>query len=75
PIAFEEMGNIFAEADLVINSSYEEGQSTAVCEAMGLGVPVIVRKNAGNCSVVTHEKTGFVYEDPTQFIDLVKEAW
>jgi glycosyltransferase involved in cell wall biosynthesis len=73
PVLFEEMGKMYAKADVVVNTSIEEGQPTAVCEAMALGIPAIVRNNPGNVSVVTHEKTGWVYEDPMQFVQIINE--
>jgi glycosyltransferase involved in cell wall biosynthesis len=73
PVLFEEMGKMYANADVVVNTSIEEGQPTAVCEAMALGIPAIVRKNPGNVSVVIHEKTGWVYEDPMQFVEIIQK--
>ncbi|MDQ0339870.1 glycosyltransferase involved in cell wall biosynthesis [Caldalkalibacillus uzonensis] len=71
PVPFEQMGEIYAQADVVVNSSLEEGQSAALCEAMGLGIPVIARNNAGNRGVITHGATGFLYEQPKEFVHLV----
>jgi glycosyltransferase involved in cell wall biosynthesis len=73
PVPFEEMGSMYATADVVVNTSIEEGQPTAVCEAMALGIPAIVRRNPGNISVVLHGKTGWVYEDPMQFVQIIQE--
>lgn len=70
-VPFEEMGRFYEQADLVINTSKEEGQPTAICEAMALGIPVIARSNAGNRSVIEHGRTGFLYESPMQFVDYV----
>jgi glycosyltransferase involved in cell wall biosynthesis len=72
PVPFEEMGSMYATADVVVNTSIEEGQPTAVCEAMAMGIPVIARNNPGNVSVVTHEKTGWVYDDPMEFVDIIQ---
>jgi glycosyltransferase involved in cell wall biosynthesis len=73
PVLFKEMGTLYTEADVVVNTSIEEGQPTAVCEAMALGIPVIVRHNPGNVSVVRHNDTGLVYKDPLQFVPLTQE--
>lgn len=70
-VDFSRMGAIYKEADLVINSSIEEGQPTAICEAMGLGIPVIARNNAGNRAFVKHGETGFLYINPEQFVKQV----
>jgi glycosyltransferase involved in cell wall biosynthesis len=72
-VPFEEMGDMYATADVVVNTSVEEGQPTAVCEAMAMGIPVIVRNNPGNRSVVTHGKTGWVYEEPMEFVDNIQK--
>ncbi|WP_202078237.1 glycosyltransferase [Caldalkalibacillus salinus] len=72
-VSFQQMGSLYAQADLVINTSKQEGQPTAVCEAMGLGIPVIVRDNPGNRSFVTHGQTGYVYQEPRDFVHLVDE--
>jgi glycosyltransferase involved in cell wall biosynthesis len=72
PVPFEEMGKMYATADVVVNTSIEEGQPTAVCEAMALGIPAIVRHNPGNVSVVTHQRTGWVYEEPMQFVQIIE---
>lgn len=72
-VPFSEMGQWYEKASLVVNTSIEEGQPTAICEAMGLGIPVIARENAGNRSVITHGETGFLYEQPSQFVALVQQ--
>jgi glycosyltransferase involved in cell wall biosynthesis len=73
PIPFHEMPNIYEQSDLVINTSLEEGQPTAICEAMMLGIPVIARDNAGNRSVIRHGINGFIYQEPQDFIALVEK--
>jgi glycosyltransferase involved in cell wall biosynthesis len=52
-----------------INTSINEGMSLAVLEAMKLKVPVIVRKNFGNCSLVKHKVNGLVFENKNDFIE------
>ena len=71
-VPLREMLQIYHEADVVINTSIEEGQPTALCEAMALGIPVIVRDNPGNRSVVTQGVTGFIYQTKEQFITYVE---
>ena len=73
-IPFEEMGSLYSQADLVVNSSLEEGHSAAVCEAMGLGLPVIARRNDGNEAVIEHGKTGYLFYDQDQFLECV-DRW
>lgn len=72
-IAWESMLAMYRDADVVINTSLEEGQPTAICEAMALGIPVIVRDNPGNRSVVTHQRTGFIYQTETEFIAYIEQ--
>jgi glycosyltransferase involved in cell wall biosynthesis len=63
-----EMGGLYKNADAVLNTSHSEGQSTAIIEAMGAGLPVLVSANDGNLSLVTHGETGFVYHDEAEFL-------
>jgi len=49
------------ESDAVVNTSMSEGQSNVVLEAMALGTPVVVRGNEGNRSIVSHNRTGYVF--------------
>lgn len=63
------MGSIYQQADVVLNTSYSEGQSSAIIEAMSYGIPVLVSNNAGNRSLVSHKKTGFVYDTQNEFLD------
>ncbi|UOR10835.1 glycosyltransferase [Halobacillus amylolyticus] len=63
------MGAIYQSADAVLNTSHDEGQSSAIIEAMGFGIPVLVSNNPGNRSIVTHQKNGFVYKSPNEFLD------
>lgn len=67
-VPFSDMACWYEAANLVVNTSIEEGQPTAICEAMGLGIPVIARDNAGNRSVIRHGETGLLYEFPFQFV-------
>lgn len=55
-------------ATAVVNSSISEGMSGTVLEAMQLGVPVLVRGIAGNRAVVTHGKTGLIFDTPADFV-------
>lgn len=62
------MGAVLQEADVVLNTSHSEGQSTAILEAMASGLPVLVSSNDGNRSIVTHQRTGFVYNEESDFL-------
>jgi glycosyltransferase involved in cell wall biosynthesis len=67
-IPHNEMEGLYSLADVVLNTSHSEGQSSAILEAMSHGLPVLVSKNKGNLSLVTHNKTGLIYEGVEQFI-------
>ncbi|MFD1735931.1 glycosyltransferase family 4 protein [Bacillus salitolerans] len=69
-VPFGQMEQLYRQADITINTSISEGQSSALIEAMYCGSPLIVRKNEGNLSVVTHGKTGFVFEKQAEFHSL-----
>ncbi len=67
-IPHKDMEALYSNADAVINTSHSEGQSSAILEAMSLGLPVLVSKNKGNMSLVSNEETGFVYDGINQFL-------
>ncbi len=56
------------EADVVLNTSISEGMCGTVLEAMALGTPVVVRRNAGNESLVAHGHTGLLYDAPGELV-------
>lgn len=66
-IPHEEMGALYKQSDVVLNTSYSEGQPSAILEAMSLGIPPIVSNNNGNQSIVIHEETGLIYQSETEF--------
>ena len=49
-----------------LNTSINEGMCLAILEAMALGLPVIVRRNLGNISIVKDGQTGLLYETSEQ---------
>lgn len=68
-----QMISIYEQSDIVINSSFSEGQSSAILEAMLIGKPVLARNNGGNRSIVRHRETGFLFEDVNQVYDQLSE--
>ncbi|CAF1374796.1 unnamed protein product [Didymodactylos carnosus] len=54
-----------------INTSVNEGMCLAMLECMRLNVPVIVRRNTGNCSVIKHGKNGLIYETEQEAVDQI----
>ncbi|WP_205677311.1 glycosyltransferase family 4 protein [Aquibacillus halophilus] len=69
----EKMGAVYHLADCILNTSHSEGQSSAILEAMGYGLPVLVSSNEGNKSIVSHTRTGFIYRDTNQFLDYAEQ--
>jgi glycosyltransferase involved in cell wall biosynthesis len=67
-----EMGGIYRCADVVLNTSLSEGQSSAILEAMAMGIPVLVSDIAGNRDIVSHGKTGYLYRDEYEFSQYVR---
>ncbi|WP_347548601.1 glycosyltransferase [Pseudalkalibacillus hwajinpoensis] len=66
-IPHNEMTTLYHQADVVLNTSHTEGQSSAILEAMGQGLPVLVSQNKGNMSVVKHGSTGLIYNGNDEF--------
>lgn len=66
-IPHREMGALYKSADVVLNSSLSEGQSSAVLEAMNQGIPVLVANIPGNQDIVTHGSVGFLYGNNQEF--------
>ncbi|AQQ53438.1 glycosyltransferase [Planococcus lenghuensis] len=68
-VPHEAMGEIYRQADVLLNTSHSEGQPAAILEAMSYGKPVIVSNNQGNRSIVRHGETGFIYQERDEFLD------
>lgn len=72
-IPIEQMISIYEQSDVVINSSFSEGQSSALLEAMLIGKPVLARNNGGNKSIIRHLETGFLFDDVDQVYDQLNQ--
>jgi glycosyltransferase involved in cell wall biosynthesis len=57
---YSEVSMLFAAADFGVLSSWEEGFSNVVLEAMAAGLPMIVTDVGGNPEAVLNGETGFV---------------
>ncbi|MBU8907412.1 glycosyltransferase [Desertibacillus haloalkaliphilus] len=66
-VPLEEMADIYKQADIVVNTSVSEGQSTAILEAMYIGKPVIARQNEGNASIIQDGHNGYLFSSPEEF--------
>ncbi|MFD1031970.1 glycosyltransferase family 4 protein [Metaplanococcus flavidus] len=67
-IPHAEMGVVFENADVVLNTSHSEGQPAAILEAKGYGKPVLVSNVPGNNGMVINGKNGYLYNDQKQFL-------
>lgn len=59
--------SVLREASLVLNTSVSEGMSGSILEAFGAKVPVLARKNDGNCFLVQNGVNGGVFETSSEF--------
>jgi glycosyltransferase involved in cell wall biosynthesis len=67
------MGQLYAAADLVLNSSlFEGGMANALLEAMIMAKPVLARDVPGNRSLIRHGKTGWLFQDGDDLRQLVR---
>ena len=55
-----DIGQILPHVDVLWQAGDCEGQSYAVLEAMGAGVPVVAADAAGNRELVAHGETGYL---------------
>jgi glycosyltransferase involved in cell wall biosynthesis len=69
-VPFHQMKSLYKLANITINTSISEGQPAAIMEAMYNESPVLVRKNEGNLSIVTHGETGMVFSDREEFVEM-----
>jgi glycosyltransferase involved in cell wall biosynthesis len=57
------MEKVYQWADIVVNTSLSEGQSTSLLEAMAVKTPVVARDIPGNASIIVHEVNGLLFKD------------
>lgn len=70
-VPYEQMGSLYARADVVLNCSHFEGMPNSLLEAMALSRPVLAADIPGNLSLVHDNKTGWLYSDEVGFRALV----
>ncbi len=74
-VPYQQIGSVYAAADLVLNSSeFEGGMANALLEAMALGRPVIARDIAGNRTLVQDGVTGWLFKDGEQLRNQIKRV-
>ncbi len=59
----------------MLNLSISEGMSSSLVEAMSLGVPLLVRGNEGNKSIIKDLVTGYIFNDEKEFYEKYKLVW
>ena len=69
-----ELEPIYADLDLVVLSSLNEGTPVSLIEAMAAGLPVVATKVGGVSDLVEHGKTGLLVppKDPKAFSGAMK---
>jgi glycosyltransferase involved in cell wall biosynthesis len=70
-VPYEQMGNLYARADVVLNCSHFEGMPNSLLEAMAQGRPVLAADIPGNHSLIHDNQTGWLYREETDFRELV----
>jgi glycosyltransferase involved in cell wall biosynthesis len=62
---------VYGAADVFVLASFTEGHPKVLLEAMACGVPCVASSCAGNRSLVTHERTGLLFDphDPRDLRD------
>ena len=64
--------SIMQQVDSLVNTiGIEEGMSSSILEAMKLSCPVYA-DNCGNLAIIQHLYSGFIFEKPEEFEDLIK---
>lgn len=67
-----ELHTAMLQSIAVVNSSQHEQEPNAVLEALALGKPVIARRIPGIESIITHRRTGLLFEPPQAFLEQAK---
>ena len=56
----EDMPRLYADHDLVVQSSFTEGLPNVMLETAYLGIPVVATDVGGTCEVIQHGQTGWL---------------
>lgn len=72
-VPHEDMGSVYREADVVLNTSLSEGQPATILEAMGYALPVLASDIPGNSSIISDGETGFLYKTQNEFLDYAEK--
>ncbi len=72
-VPHEDMGSVYRETDVVLNTSLSEGQPATILEAMGYALPVLASDIPGNSSIISDGETGFLYKTRNEFLDYAEK--
>ncbi|KAA0957032.1 glycosyltransferase family 4 protein [Planococcus sp. ANT_H30] len=72
-VPHEDMGSIYQQANVVLNTSLSEGQPATILEAMGYALPVLASDIPGNSSIISDGETGFLYKTRIEFLDYAEK--
>jgi glycosyltransferase involved in cell wall biosynthesis len=62
PVPWDEIGRVYAEADIFINASWADNLPGSIIEAFACGTPVVTTAAGGIPYMVTHDQTGLMCE-------------
>lgn len=62
-LSHRDMMDRLAQADLLLNSSTQEGGANAVCEAVSMGLPVLASRISGNMGMLGDDYLGYFGSD------------
>jgi glycosyltransferase involved in cell wall biosynthesis len=67
---------VYGSADVFVLASFTEGHPKVLLEAMACGVPCVASDCAGNRSLVTHERTGLLFDPdkPKELADCLERV-
>jgi L-malate glycosyltransferase len=60
--------DLMRRSDVVVSTSFSEGMSSSILEAMSLGVPVLASKIEGNKAIIEDGVDGLLFDSETDFI-------
>ena len=69
----EEVIEELYSADLYLSTALWEGMPVSLIEACAADLPIIARSCAGNVDVVEHKKTGHLFDNTKEAIDLIEQ--
>lgn len=70
-LSIERMGAAYQDADVVLNTSFCEGQAPTILEAGILGRPVVASAVPGNTELIRHKETGLLFHDEEEMAKCV----